>query len=115
MQSRRFFANRKASRQRLLQKMANMRAAKQRLRLERGVAALLEREPKMERWFPLELGVRDKITGETAWTDLRSVRDGARRLAVVLRHYLPAPQSRATRLPIGGQARQAGQPGKFKV
>jgi hypothetical protein len=46
-------------------------------------------EPKRgERVYPLQLGVRNKATGETAWTDLRSVRDAAKRLAVVLKYYL---------------------------
>lgn len=84
-----FFRNRKARRERLLEKMRRMRAAKERLRLQRGAAGLLEREPKMERWFPLELGLRDKISGEVAWTDLRSIRDSARRIAVVLKFYQP--------------------------
>lgn len=74
-------------RERQLRKLANMRAAKARLRQERGEAGLLEREPKLERWFPLELGLRDKRTGEVAWTDFRSIRDAARRLAVVQKYY----------------------------
>jgi len=73
----------------MLRKLANMRAAKARIRQERIDAGLLEREPKMERYFPLELGVRDKGTGDVAWTDLRSLRDAARRLSVVLKFYLP--------------------------
>jgi len=78
----------------MLRKLANMRAAKARLRQERIAAGLLDREPKLVRWFPLELGVRDKASGEVAWTDLRSIRDAARRLGVVLKFYqpgLPAP------------------------
>ncbi len=73
----------------MLRKMRNMRAAKERLRLDRGEAGFPEREPKFERWCPLELGVRDKATGETAWTDLRSGRDAHKRLSVVLRLYQP--------------------------
>lgn len=38
------------------------------------------------RWFPLELGVRDKRNGQTAWVDLRSVRDAAKRLNVILKY-----------------------------
>jgi len=71
VQSAYVFRNRKARRERILRKMANMRAAKERKRL----ANPIEREPKMERWFPLELGVRDKRSSEVAWVDLRSVRD----------------------------------------
>src|SRR6185503_5599090 len=94
--SGRFFANRRARRERMLRKMTNMRAAKARRRQERIAAGLLEREPKMVRWFPLELGVREKITGEAVWMDLRSVRDAARRLGVVLKFYQAgkAPQKR---------------------
>ncbi len=67
----------------MLRKMANMRAAKERKRLANPV----EREPRMARWFPLELGLRDKRTQQTAWVDFRSVRDAAKRLAVVQRFY----------------------------
>lgn len=70
------------------QRLAVMRAAKARIRQERMAAGLLEREPRMVRWFPLELGVRDKVSGETAWVDLRSVRDAAKRLAVILKYYI---------------------------
>ena len=74
-------------RQRQLKKMANMRAAKARLRQQRAAAGLLEREPKWERYYPLELGLRNKHTGEVAWTDFKSVRDASRRLAVVQKFY----------------------------
>lgn len=47
----------------------------------------IEREPKFTRYHPLQLGVRDKRTGETAWVDFTSVRDAARRLSVVQRFY----------------------------
>jgi hypothetical protein len=46
-----------------------------------------EPEPRMERWFPLEFGVRDKRSGESCWLDLRSLRDVMRRLSVLLRYY----------------------------
>jgi hypothetical protein len=61
----------------------NANAAKARYRMERPAP---EREPKMLPWHRFKLGVRDTVTGETAWTELRSVRDAARRLAVVLRY-----------------------------
>ena len=89
----------------MLRKLANMRAAKARIRQERADAGLLDREPKLVRWFPIELGVRDKVSGDVAWTDLRSIRDAARRLSVVLKFYqpgLPAPRNE--------MARQAGLP-----
>jgi hypothetical protein len=71
-------------RQKMLRKMANMRAAKERKRLANPV----EREPKLVRWFPLELGVRDKRMKEFSWVDLRSVRDAAKRISVVLKNYV---------------------------
>lgn len=74
----------KDKRKRQLVKLANMRAAKERKRLANPV----EREPKLVRWFPLEFGVRDKRTGETVWMDLRSTRDVAKRVAVLLKYYV---------------------------
>ncbi len=71
-------------RKRQLLKLSNMRAAKERKRLANPV----EREPKLVRWFPLEFGVRDKRTGETVWMDLRSTRDVAKRVAVLLKYYV---------------------------
>lgn len=64
-------------------KLANMRAAKERKRLENP----MEREPKLVRWFPLEFGVRDKRNEDTVWMDLKSTRDVAKRIAVLLKHY----------------------------
>jgi hypothetical protein len=69
-------------RKRQLQKLANMRAAKARKRLSNPV----EHEPKLVRWFPLEFGVRDKRSGETVWMDLRSTRDVAKRITVLLKY-----------------------------
>lgn len=82
--------NRKRRRESMLRKMVNLRAAKMRKRM---ACPLPEAKPKLSRWFPLELGIRDKQTGETAWIDLRSGRDAARRLAVLLRHYQPGLRS----------------------
>lgn len=70
----------------MLLKLANMRAAKERKRL----ANPPEHEPKFERWFPLELGLRDKTSGEVAWLDFKSIRDAARRLSVVQKFYVNA-------------------------
>jgi hypothetical protein len=70
-----------------------MRAAKARIRQERIAAGLLEREPEMVRWFPLEFGFRDKVTGETAWIEFRSLRDMMKRASVVLRLYRPGIRS----------------------
>lgn len=72
--------------------MAAMRAAKERLRRER-IAAGWTPEPKFKRWYPLELGLRDKITGEVAWVDFKGLRDALRRLAVVRRYYQPGIKS----------------------
>jgi len=81
-------ANRWQSKQlRVEKKMAAMRAAKERKRMDRGG---IDEPPRMVRWFPLELGVRDKSTGEVAWVDLRSVRDAAKRLAIVQYLYQSA-------------------------
>lgn len=83
------------SRDRVLRKMEAMRAAKERLRRERAAAGWTQ-EPKMRRWYPLELGLRDKATGEIAWVDFRGLRDALRRLAVVRRYYVPGfPSVRA--------------------
>lgn len=50
--------------------------------------------PKVQRWVPLEIGLRNKASGEIVWTDLRSVRSArkwisetAKRLASVQRFY----------------------------
>ncbi len=73
----------------MLQRMAAMRAAKARKRLS---GPPPEPEPRrMIRWTGLSLGVRDDTTGEVAWVPFRSVRDAARRLAVVLRNYQIGP------------------------
>lgn len=68
---------------RRLKRLAQMRAAKAAKRL----ANPPEQEPRMERWFPLEVGVRDKRSGEVAWIDFRSVRDAAKRLSVIQHNY----------------------------
>ena len=45
-----------------------------------------EPEPRMERWFPFEFGVRDKRTGQEAWHDLKSVRHAAKALGLILKY-----------------------------
>lgn len=47
----------------------------------------IERESELVRYYSLQIGVRDKRTGDIAWVDFKSVRDAARRLAVVQRFY----------------------------
>ncbi len=59
-----------------------MRAAKERKRMERGPR---DEEPRMIRWHRFELGVRDKVTGEVAWVDLKSVRHASKALGLVLK------------------------------
>jgi hypothetical protein len=83
MRSSRFFTNRKVRREKVLRKMEAMRAAKARKRL----ATQPDPEPKMERWCPLQIGVRDRVSGDVAWTEFRSIRDAVRRLTVVRRFY----------------------------
>lgn len=84
MQSIHFFSNRKRRRENVLRKMQLMRAGKERKRL----ANATEREPEYVRYYPLQIGIRNKLTGETAWTDFKSVRDAAKRLSVIQKHYL---------------------------
>lgn len=62
-----------------------MRAAKERKRLQHPV----EHEPELIRWYPMELGIRDKVSGETCWIDLKSCRDAAKRIAIILKYYQP--------------------------
>lgn len=81
--------NRNARWQKRLRQLAKMRAAKERKRLANPV----EREPKMERWYPLEIGFRDKQTGETAWTDFKGIRDTIRRATIVQNCYQPGVRS----------------------
>lgn len=94
MRSQFFYRNRKKRRDRVLRKMANMRAKKDAKRLA-DIAAGWTPEPKMERWYPLEFGVRDKVTGEFCWVDFKSVRDAARRLGAVRKFYAPGIRSGA--------------------
>jgi hypothetical protein len=85
-----FSRNVKARREKRLRQLAQMRAAKARRRRER-LAAGWTPEPKMERYFPFELGVRVKATGETAWADLRSVRHADTALGLLLKFFVPSP------------------------
>ena len=66
--------------------LAKMRAAKARIRQERIDAGLLEVEPRLIRWHRFELGVRDKISGETHFVDLKSVRHASTALGLILKH-----------------------------
>ena len=79
--------NRKARRERVLRKMATLRAAKQRQRQARIEAGLMEREPKMVLWNRFQYGVRDKVNGEVQWRDLVSVRQAAKALGLIKKYY----------------------------
>lgn len=68
-------------------RMANARWTKERLKTKP------EPEPKMERWFPLEIGFRDKATGELAWTDFRSVRQVIKSASLIQNLYRPGIRS----------------------
>ena len=78
---------RQDKRERMLRKMANWRRRKAEIRQERIAAGLLEREPKLVRYFPLEFGVRVKATGETHFVDLRSGRQAAKALGLILKYF----------------------------
>ena len=84
-QSKLFLSNRKYRREKMLRKMSNMRAAKKRNRLAHPAV----REPKLVPWHPLEIGVRDKLSGEVGWVDFKSLRDAMRRLNDVRKFYVP--------------------------
>jgi hypothetical protein len=75
--------NAKARRESLLRRSRLGVLARERKR----IANPIEREPKFIRYYPLQFGVRDKRTGETAWIDFKSVRDVARRLSVIQEFY----------------------------
>lgn len=77
------FNYRKRQRERVLEKMRKMRAAKERKRLERGP---VDQEPKMQRWNRYTITVTDRLTGETGSFELRSLRDAGRRLAAVVKY-----------------------------
>ena len=76
-----FLSRRKRRRYAMLQRMAAMRAAKERKRLD---GPYTYREPKMKRWHRFEIGLRDKVTGEVAWHDLKSVRHASIAFRLVL-------------------------------
>jgi len=65
----------------MLERMARMRAAKARKRLDNPV----EREPRMERWYRFEVGVREKGTGKAEWVELRSLRQAVGWLGAKMR------------------------------
>jgi hypothetical protein len=88
MNSLSFFGARKRRRERMLRKMANMRAAKERKRLARGP---VENEPKYRvvRHPHLSWAVRDDLSGVIVWMPMRSARDTFRRVSALLKYYQP--------------------------
>ena len=75
---------RQDKRERQLKKLFNMRAAKERIRQQRIADGWLP-ESKMIRAYPLEFGVRRVGGAEECWTALKSVRDAAKRLRLILK------------------------------
>lgn len=72
----------------MLRKMSAMRDAKARIRQQR-IEDGWRPEPKFERWYPFQFGVRVKTTGETHFVDLKSVRHAAKALGLILKYYQP--------------------------
>lgn len=83
-----FFSARKRRRERILRKMAAMRAAKARKRMERDP---VEKEPRMIhlRHPHLSWAMRDDLSGEVCWMEFKSVRDMERRAGMVAKFYKP--------------------------
>lgn len=87
-----FFSAQKRRRERVFQKMANMRAAKERKRQE-SVSAGGTPEPPcgpVVRHPNLSWAMRDELSGEVVWLEFKSVRDMTRRAAMVARFYQPS-------------------------
>lgn len=77
--------------------MANMRAAKERIRLARGPR---DEEPRgrIVRHPYLSWAVRDELSGETVWLPMKSARDTYRRVTVLLKFYLPTATNQRNQL-----------------
>ena len=85
IQPRSFFTNRKIRKEKMLRKMKNMRAAKER-KQQAAIAAGWRSEPRPVRAHRFEFGVRNKATGEMAWHDLVSVRHATKALGLILKY-----------------------------
>ncbi len=83
---RRYRNMRQDKRERMIARLACLRQRKAEIRQERIAAGLLEREPRFERHYPFEFGVRVKATGETHFVDLKSVRHAAKALGLILKY-----------------------------
>jgi hypothetical protein len=77
---------RQDKRQRQLEKLLRWRQRKAEIRQAR-IAAGWRPEPKPVRWHRFEVGVRDKLTGQTEFVDLKSVRHAAKALGFILKFY----------------------------
>jgi uncharacterized protein (DUF2344 family) len=75
---------------RRLATLAKMREAKARLRIER-IEAGWNPEPRMSRAYPIEIGFRDRRSGETAWVPLKSARQAKRLARRMLQEWEPTP------------------------
>lgn len=80
------YTYRKKRRAAMLRKMATWRSAKERKRLARGP---VEDEPRMEKYYPFEIGIRVKATGDFGWTNLKSARFAQRLASNLLQHFQP--------------------------
>ena len=76
---------RQDKRERELAKLARWRNRKAEIRQERIAAGLLERGPKLVRYHRFEFGVRDKMTGETHFAELKSVRHAAKAIGLIIK------------------------------
>lgn len=84
------FTYRKLRRERMLEKMSRMRAAKERKRLARDPGDYSEPpHGGIVRHPNLSWAMRDDRTGETVWMPFTSVRDMTRRASTVARYYQP--------------------------
>jgi hypothetical protein len=77
---------RQDKRQRQLDRLERWRRRKAEIRNERIAAGLLEREPKLDRWYRFEIGIRNKATGETCFVDLKSGRQAHKIAGLVLKY-----------------------------
>ena len=76
---------------RRLKTLAAMRAAKERKRLAR-IAAGWTPEPRRGRqWYPLEIGFRDRTSGEVDWVVLKSARQARRLAARMIQEWTATP------------------------
>lgn len=78
-----YWRNRNQRRKRHLEQLSRARAAKAEKRLREEP----EHEPERIPFHPIQIGLRDKITGDFGWTDLKSGRQAMRMISELLRNY----------------------------